>query len=90
MQVHLARGDPSGAVAPGHSGGGGTQGPQATLIMAKRLRCYLGFHRWKRIHDAEGGGFYNRCRDCGRFSGSSPTPPISPFLGENALPSGFF
>ena len=35
--------------------------------MAKRLRCYLGFHRWQRLQ-AEGGGLYKKCRDCGKFS----------------------
>jgi len=31
--------------------------------MAKRLRCYVGFHRWQLIH-VDDGGFYRRCRDC--------------------------
>jgi hypothetical protein len=34
--------------------------------MAKKLRCYLTFHRWQRLQ-AEGGGAYMRCRDCGKF-----------------------
>ena len=35
--------------------------------MAKRLACYLGFHRWQRLQ-AEGGGRYKKCQDCGKFS----------------------
>ena len=35
--------------------------------MAKRLRCYFGFHRWQRLQ-AEGGGLYKKCQDCGKFS----------------------
>jgi hypothetical protein len=34
--------------------------------MAKSLRCFLGFHRWKVLR-AEGGGSYKQCRDCGKF-----------------------
>jgi hypothetical protein len=34
--------------------------------MAKRLRCYLGRHRWQRLL-AEGGGAYKRGRDCGKY-----------------------
>ena len=45
-------------------------------IVAKRWRCYLGFHRWQRIHNAEGGGFYNKCRDRAKFSDIPPTTPI--------------
>jgi hypothetical protein len=43
--------------------------------MAKKLRCYLGFHRWQQLQ-AEGGGSYKKCRDCGRFSDL----PQRPFL----------
>jgi len=41
--------------------------------MAKRLRCYLGLHRWQTLQ-AEGGGTYKKCRHCGKFSDiSQPT-----------------
>jgi hypothetical protein len=33
--------------------------------MTKRLRCYFGFHRWQSIR-ADDGGFYRKCRDCGK------------------------
>jgi hypothetical protein len=46
--------------------------------MAKRLRCYLGFHSWQRIVTDDGGA-YRRCKDCGK----SRLPPDvgPPFLG---------
>jgi hypothetical protein len=44
--------------------------------MAKRLRCSLGFHRWQRLQ-AEGGGRYKKCRDCGKFR-DIPSTPIIP------------
>lgn len=43
--------------------------------MAKKLRCYLGFHRWQQLQ-AEGGGSYKKCRDCDKFSDI----PQRPFL----------
>ena len=33
----------------------------------KKLRCYLGLHRWQ-VLKADGGGAYKKCRDCGKFS----------------------
>jgi hypothetical protein len=39
--------------------------------MAKKLRCYLTFHRWKRF-EAEGGGAYHKCLDCGKFRDIRP------------------
>jgi uncharacterized OB-fold protein len=50
--------------------------------MAKRLRCYLGYHRWQRVR-AEDGSFYRKCRDCGKDSfppeGQVPLEWGSPF-----------
>jgi len=34
--------------------------------MAKRLRCYVGLHRWAQ-HVTEGES-YLKCRDCGKYS----------------------
>jgi len=34
--------------------------------VAKRLRCYLGLHRWQKLRDDQGGQ-YKECRDCGKF-----------------------
>src|SRR4051812_3628741 len=31
----------------------------------KKLRCYLGLHRWQRLR-SDGGPWYNNCRDCGK------------------------
>lgn len=42
--------------------------------MAKRLRCYLRFHRWQRLK-AEGGGEYKKCRDCGKFRDIDDSAP---------------
>jgi hypothetical protein len=38
--------------------------------MARKLRCMLGFHRWKTAvtEDAR----YLRCRDCGKYGGEPP------------------
>jgi hypothetical protein len=44
--------------------------------MKKRLRCYFGLHRWQRTHSAEGGSFYLKCRDCGKFHDIPPTTPM--------------
>ena len=35
--------------------------------MAKRLRCYLGFHRWQVLRVKDGEGHYKECRDCRKF-----------------------
>jgi hypothetical protein len=35
--------------------------------MAKRLRCYLGRHRWQTLR-AVGGGAYKKCRNCGKYN----------------------
>jgi hypothetical protein len=34
--------------------------------MAKRLRCYLGLHRYERRRTEE-GKWYEECRSCGKF-----------------------
>jgi hypothetical protein len=39
--------------------------------MAKKLRCYLGFHRMQRLRSAD-GEFYSKCRDCGKFKDTAP------------------
>jgi len=40
----------------------------------KKLRCYLGLHRWQRLR-TDGGPWYNNCRDCGKFGDIPPPPP---------------
>jgi hypothetical protein len=40
--------------------------------MRKKLRCYLGFHRW--VTAVSGGQRYLTCRDCGAFGGEPPAP----------------
>jgi hypothetical protein len=37
--------------------------------MVKRLRCYLGFHRWQRLKSESAEGWYKQCRDCGKYEG---------------------
>jgi hypothetical protein len=45
--------------------------------MAKKLRCYLGLHRWQSVH-VDDGGFYRECRDCGKVRlPPEIQPPIS-------------
>jgi hypothetical protein len=44
--------------------------------MAKRLRCYLGLHRWQRLRVKDGEGHYMECRDCRKFKDIPPEPPV--------------
>lgn len=46
--------------------------------MAKKLRCYLGLHRFVR-RKSDDGQWYEECRDCGKFGEIPPPPP--PFVG---------
>jgi hypothetical protein len=39
--------------------------------VAKRLRCYLGFHRWV-DHRSDDGQPYRKCRYCGKFLDIAP------------------
>jgi hypothetical protein len=34
--------------------------------MSKRLRCWIGMHRWKR-HVTDDGKWFLRCADCQKF-----------------------
>jgi len=44
--------------------------------MTKKLRCYLGLHRWQRlVNDA--GDSYRRCIDCGKSRLPPDVPPPS-------------
>jgi hypothetical protein len=44
--------------------------------MAKRLRCYLGRHRW--VQKAQDGQFYFECRDCGKNRDPRPYSFVGP------------
>jgi hypothetical protein len=39
--------------------------------MAKALRCYLGFHRWRYVQVQDGVN-YEKCRACGKERISPP------------------
>jgi hypothetical protein len=54
--------------------------------MAKRLRCYLGFHRWQRVKGEGDAGWYQLCRDCGKFGDIPPPPP--PVVNSGGTPGG--
>jgi hypothetical protein len=41
----------------------------------KKLRCYLGVHRWQRLKNKAGDGWYRQCSDCGKFGDDDVTPP---------------
>jgi hypothetical protein len=44
----------------------------------KRLRCYLGFHRWRRFR-SDDGGKYAKCTECGKFQDlDDQRPPLGP------------
>jgi hypothetical protein len=68
--------DSAYAGGPGGGDPGAGDGGKATVITTKRWRSYLGSHRWERIHNAEGGGFYLKCRDCAKFRNVPPTGPM--------------
>ena len=39
--------------------------------MAKRLRCRLGLHRWRKVYDHERDMEQKECRECGKQLGTS-------------------
>ena len=39
----------------------------------KKLRCYLGLHRWQRFKNKAGDGWHRLCRDCGKFDDDDTT-----------------
>lgn len=47
--------------------------------MAKKLRCYLGLHRYERRR-TEDGKWYQECRYCGKFR-DIPDPYVPPAVG---------
>ncbi len=54
--------------------------PCEPIEMPKKLRCYLGFHRWQRVKQGRvkgpgESGWYKECRDCGKFGEIPPPPP---------------
>jgi hypothetical protein len=55
--------------------------PQTVLGEArrvkKRLRWYLGLHRWQRLKGDGDAGWYLKCRDCGKY-GETPDGQIGP------------
>jgi hypothetical protein len=40
-------------------------------VTVKKLRCYLGFHRW--VTSVTEGERYLTCRDCRKYGGEPPT-----------------
>jgi hypothetical protein len=47
--------------------------------VAKKLRCYLGWHRWvKKVGPS--GQVYAQCRDCGKEDESAHNMPVGPPL----------
>jgi hypothetical protein len=43
--------------------------------MPKKLRCYLGFHRWHTVN-VKGGNRYTQCSDCGKVRLPEDLPPL--------------
>jgi hypothetical protein len=53
-----------------------TRGALGSVIV-KKLRCYLGLHRYERRRTDE-GTWYKECRDCGKFVDvPAPLPPAA-------------
>ena len=44
----------------------------------KRLRCYLGLHRWQRLKNKAGDGWHGQCSDCGKFGDDDTTAGLVP------------
>ena len=42
--------------------------------MPKKLRCYLGFHRWHTVH-VKDGNRYAQCSECGKVRLPEDPPP---------------
>jgi hypothetical protein len=47
--------------------------------MAKKLRCYLGWHRWQKTRGDDGAMYYD-CRDCGKETGPHYPTMKPPFI----------
>ena len=43
--------------------------------MAKKLRCYLRWHRWQKKRDDDGVTYYE-CRDCQKLRERYEEPPL--------------
>jgi hypothetical protein len=48
--------------------------------MKKKVRCYLGFHRWRKFRSEGSEGVYKECVDCGKFR-DIPGPRERPYVG---------
>lgn len=46
----------------------------------KTLRCHLGLHRRQRLKHAGEGGWYRKCRACGKLDDDEAVLPVFPFL----------
>jgi hypothetical protein len=47
--------------------------------MTKTLRCYLGWHRWRKTRGSDGAMYYD-CRSCGKKRGPYYPPPGGSFI----------
>jgi hypothetical protein len=47
--------------------------------MPTRLSCRLGWHRWQPLKAAGEGGWYKKCRACGKLD-DGETLPVLPFV----------
>jgi hypothetical protein len=46
--------------------------------MAIRLRCLITGHSWVRVPVSGGGGFFNRCKRCGKVDENPPNVTVLP------------
>jgi hypothetical protein len=53
--------------------------PRLPRIMAKKMRCYLGWHRWQKTRGDDGAMYYD-CRDCGKKAGPHYPTMKPPFI----------
>jgi hypothetical protein len=54
----------------------------------RRLLCRVGLHRWQRLKNPAGDGWYKHCRACGKDGGDDVFPPVSPLGGINQTGGG--
>jgi hypothetical protein len=42
----------------------------------RKLRCLIGLHSWELVHIPDEGGFWRRCRICGKERVPRPIAPL--------------
>lgn len=54
----------------------------------KTFRCHLGLHRWQRLKAAGQGGWYRKCRACGKLDDDEAVPVFPLLLTASTFIAG--